>query len=723
MCAPAQTYDALKNGQEWRDFMEYNESYFKAKSNAKARTVWLILIAIMTLSYGSETSQGLHSAKYYTTFLLMAWVPFFIGILILKINGKASSVYKEIVAVGYGSFYTYVILTTDSAIAFGYILPLTSMLILFKDRKYMIRCGIANEIIVIVHLVLHNMYGINPSIVLNDYYLQISTILLCYICYVVSIDHLNESDGALVNSIRDNLDRVVTTVGQVKGASSSIVDGVTVVRELADENRQGADSVVKSMEELTQNNDILYTKTMSSMDKTSDINMQVQNVAALIEKMVNLIQESIEHANLSAEELADVVTTTNTMADLSAHVEQVLENFKQDFDMVKEETGTIEGITFQTNLLALNASIEAARAGAAGKGFAVVADQIQGLSVETKNSSGRIRDALTHLDETSGKMTQSITQTLELIQTTREKLTLVKDSVTSITKDSTTLGENIKVIDGAMKDVESSNHDMVDNMKQVCDTMDVMTKCINQSDDVSRTMLSKYEESAVNVNKIETIVGKLMGELGTGGFMGIGDARPGMKVILIAKNGSSSFTAHGEVAESLDGGITARLHVPSGSSIDTRNRNFTYELQISVTNALYIWENAEITTMRGQSSDMYKITVTTNPKVVNRRKYPRMPISNKCTITVKQTGKQYNGQMINLSAGGFAFSVRDNFFSSAIGSDITLSIPDLPVENARQLEGHIIRSTDNENVFIVGCRMPEDNTAVEQYVRNNYQGE
>lgn len=705
------------------DFMEYNESYFKAKSNAKARTVWLILIAIMTLSYGSETSQGLHSAKYYTTFLLMAWIPFFIGILVLKINGKSSSIYKEIVAVGYGAFYTYVILTTDSAIAFGYILPLTSMLILFKDRKYMIRCGIANELIVIVHLILHNVYGINPNIAQNDYYLQISTILLCYICYVVSIDHLNESDGALVNSIRDNLDRVVTTVGQVKGASSSIVDGVTVVRELADENKQGADSVVKSMEELTQNNDILYTKTMSSMDKTSDINTQVQNVATLIAEMVNLIQESIEHANLSAEELADVVTTTNTMADLSSQVEQVLENFKQDFDMVKEETGTIEGITFQTNLLALNASIEAARAGTAGKGFAVVADQIQGLSVETKNSSSRIRDALIHLDETSGKMTQSITQTLDLIQTTREKLTLVKDSVSSITQDSTTLGENIKVIDGAMKDVESSNQDMVDNMKQVCDTMGVMTKCINQSDDVSRTMLSKYEESAINVNKIETIVGKLMGELGTGGFMGIGDAKPGMKVILIAKNGSSSFTAHGEVTESLDGGITARLHVPSGSSIDTRNRIFTYELQISVTNALYIWENAEITTMRGQSSDMYKITVTTNPKVVNRRKYPRMPISNKCTITVKQNGKQYNGQMINISAGGFAFSVRDNFFSSAIGSDITLSIPDLPVENARQLEGHIIRSTDNENVFIVGCRMPEDNTAVEQYVQNNYQGE
>lgn len=64
--------------------------------------------------------------------------------------------------------------------------------------------------------------------------------------------------------------------------------------------------------------------------------------------------------------------------------------------------------------------------------------------------------------------------------------------------------------------------------KQICDTMEVMTECINQSDEASRTMLSKYEESSVNVDKIESVVGKLMEELGSGGFMGIGDAQPGM---------------------------------------------------------------------------------------------------------------------------------------------------------------------------------------------------
>lgn len=109
------------------------------------------------------------------------------------------------------------------------------------------------------------------------------------------------------------------------------------------------------------------------------------------------------------------------MSQLSTELENVLENFRQEFEMVKQETGTIEKITNQTNLLALNASIEAARAGEAGKGFAVVADQIRTLSTETHASSEQIRNALSRLDATSAKMTSSIEETLKLIQITLEK--------------------------------------------------------------------------------------------------------------------------------------------------------------------------------------------------------------------------------------------------------------------------------------------------------------
>ena len=49
-----------------------------------------------------------------------------------------------------------------------------------------------------------------------------------------------------------------------------------------------------------------------------------------------------------------MVDTTNKMSELSKEVENILADFKEEFNGVKDETSTIDGITSQTNLLALN---------------------------------------------------------------------------------------------------------------------------------------------------------------------------------------------------------------------------------------------------------------------------------------------------------------------------------------------------------------------------------
>ena len=51
-----------------------------------------------------------------------------------------------------------------------------------------------------------------------------------------------------------NMDVIFSTVEQVKTASTEIVDGVTIVRDLADENKHSANTVVGNMEELTEQN-------------------------------------------------------------------------------------------------------------------------------------------------------------------------------------------------------------------------------------------------------------------------------------------------------------------------------------------------------------------------------------------------------------------------------------------------------------------------------------
>ena len=692
--------------------MDYNENEFKAKANIKARRIWLVFALLLSANYGTDVSQGGYPSTNFIIFLILCWVPFFSGDLLLRIRGKADDRYRYALVVGYGIFYTFLICTTDSPIAFTYILPVVSLLVLYKDQKFMVGCAIANIASVIVSVFYHLVVlGQNTATDQKNYQLQIACLLLCYIGYIMSIRHLIESDGALTNSIKADLKRVVTTVEQVKTASNTIMDGITVVRELATENKHGSDIVVDGMNKLTDHNGQLQSRTASSQEMTGDINSQVQNVASMINDMVSLTAESGKHAKTSSVDLESLVQTAGTMADLSNEVEHILDAFKAEFETVKQETGTIDSISSQTNLLALNASIEAARAGEAGKGFSVVAEQIRKLSTETKDSSGQISEALSRLDEISGKMTSSIEETLKLIQATLEKVTQTGENVNKITQDSSLLGEHIQTIDSAMKEVESSNRQLVENMEQVSSIVETMTTCISDSDETSKRMLSKYEESASNINNIENVIQELMCELGIGGFMGLDDIHAGMKAKVILPKHLERMEYHGEVRSVAENSISLIL-----SDNPQLNGSETCKVQVTVDNVLYCWDQAQIQADTASGSHAYVLQLSARPEIKNRRKYPRADVSNPCTITLKDSDTTFSGQLDNISANGFAFLIRDPFFMDHKHADVAIDIQNFALSDQSHLEGHVIRCSDDEGVYIVGCQMPEDNYAIRNYV-------
>ncbi len=691
--------------------MNYDEKLFKEKANRKARKIWLIFAILLSANYGSDFSHGLYSAGYYLTFLALCWIPFIAGEILLRVRGWDTTRYKFDLVIGYGIFYTYVISTTSSPIAFTYILPVTSLLVIYKDQLFMRYCGIVNAIIIIGSSVYRYMVlGMNSATNMKDYQLELSCIILCYICYGMSIRHLNESDGAMTDSIKNDLHRVITTVEKVKTASNSIMDGVIVVRELAGENKHGADIVASRMDTLNDNKTNLQDTTSSSVDMTSDISSQVQQIAVMIGEVVTLIDESGTHAKNSSVDLKSLLQTTQTMSELSSETEQTLQAFKTEFEMVKEETGTIEKINNQTNLLALNASIEAARAGEAGKGFAVVADQIRTLSAETKESSGQIQEALIRLEGTSDRMTNAIENTLHLIQDTLEKVSKTNESVTTITADSTEIEKHIHTIDDAMKRVEQSNHQLVTNMGQVSTTVEDMTSGIADSNEICHKMLSKYDETAVNIDTIENVVEALMCELGIGGFMGLEDLTPGMKVI-ISPDDTSNNTYHGELVEETPQGISITL--PTSARI---TETTPCHIQVTVGNVLYCWDKAKIFP---DNNGIYQIQISSRPKINNRRKYPRMDINNDCLITVPETGQEFTGRLENISGNGFAFTTDAAFFATAKGTRITLQIQHFEVPSHNLLEGRIIRCSNNEGHYIVGCQMPEDDLFLMKYVEEH----
>ena len=693
--------------------MTYDENVFKEKANRKARKIWIVFAVLLSANYGSDASRGLYPTTSYLIFLALCWLPLIFGEVLLHVKGWATELYRYDLVIGYGIFYTFVICTTASPIAFTYILPVTSLLVLYKNRKFMINCGIANALIIVGAAVYRYMLGFNSASDMKNYQLQLSCIVLCYICYLMSIRHLNESDGAMTDSIRADLHRVVTTVEQVKSSSNIILDGITVVRELASENKHGSDIVMLGMNELTDNNNMLQDRTTSSTQMTSDIRAQVENVVALIGEMITLVEKTQSHSGVSAEDLKSLVNTAATMSQLSTELENVLENFRQEFEMVKQETGTIEKITNQTNLLALNASIEAARAGEAGKGFAVVADQIRTLSTETHASSDQIRDALSRLDATSAKMTSSIEETLKLIQITLEKVTQTGDNVNQIASDSVQLGNHIQVVDNAIKEVENSNTQLVSNMEQVSNIVDTITTCITHSSRTSERMLSKYQETADNINTIEDVMENMMCDLGIGGFMGIEDIKPGMKIDLQLV-GQEDVQYLGELIEQLPEGLLVSCQKKL-----TVNGSASCMLQVTAGNILYCWDKATISPAPESGEHAFRITITTRPRINNRRKYPRMDLNNTCTIKFKNSDTEYAATMENISANGFAFLATDKIFTQSKNADVIITIHDFALPNHNVLEGRIIRCSDDNGLYIVGCQMPEDNFYILEYVEKN----
>ena len=690
--------------------MKYNEREFAKKANKKAMIMWLVMSIVLSAAYVLEVLKGAKTISYFVIMELCCWGPFIFGLIVLKLQGWQTKWYRDICAGGYWLFYAYIMFTSPGTLAFAYVLPLLCMLVVYKDRNLMIRYGVLNMLILSATIVRNYMNGMNTSADITNYEMQFGITLFCYIGMISAIGHMTLSDNSLLDSVKGNLERVITTVKQVKGASNAVVDGVTVVRELADENKQSANEVVDNMVDLSEQNNVLSGKIGSSMNMSEDIDNQVENVAGLMDKIMEISHKSMVQANESTIALEQAMSSTNSMADISSEVETILNDFRSQFEKVKIETSTITEISSQTNLLALNASIEAARAGDAGRGFAVVAEEIRNLSIGTQGSSEKIMDALKLLEETSEKMTQSVSVILALIAENLERMQSVNESVTNIAEGAQELGDEIQVVDSAMKQVKDSNKNMVDNMRQVQDIMETITESALNSKDTTTTMLSKYEETARNVVNIEVVVGKLVEELGTGGFMSLEDISAGMRVLLMPKGTKAEYSA--EVVR-VDGDVVTIK--PVASDAKSLEHNKEYEVHIIVNNTIYVWNDIKLGKRYGD--ECYELVLTESPKVMNRRKYPRLPMSNSCDVTLQANGKDYHGRMVNISAGGFAFACSDEDFAEAVGETVHLRIHDFALLKGKELSGVIIRSSNNQGTYIVGCRMMQDNTDILNYVK------
>ena len=59
-------------------------------------------------------------------------------------------------------------------------------------------------------------------------------------------------------------------------------------------------------------------------------------------------------------------------------------------------------------------------------------------------------------------------------------------------------------------------------------------------------------------------------------------------------------------------------------------------------------------------------------------------------------------------------------YQEAKGKNITLNMIAFPIPNESEQHATIIRCTNQNGLYIVGCRFDHDNKAIEEFVKQNY---
>ncbi len=206
--------------------------------------------------------------------------------------------------------------------------------------------------------------------------------------------------------------------------------------------------------------DLLYNDAISVSDSAQELAATSEEASAALEELTTSFEIMFNSISSETQSIFQIVTEMKNMKNSIGKMEtmlvdldnQAISSFElakmgnetvHSTDVAMEEINTvtkeisgivelINEISEQTNLLALNASIEAARAGDAGRGFAVVAEEISKLSDKTKESVKNIKRLVEKSNSVVGNGATHVEETVTVLSKIVEKSDEVQSYVANL---------------------------------------------------------------------------------------------------------------------------------------------------------------------------------------------------------------------------------------------------------------------------------------------------
>ena len=327
---------------------------------------------------------------------------------------------------------------------------------------------------------------------------------------ISAVSELKDADYSKNPKLGDIYKRLLKGRKQFENVMSKDIQAVMQISSLDLTLNHVTDEMLHISENVAEKTEIIRAS-------ATDCSLVADQVSGQHEELTNTIVQAAEDTDdvykkieAGQEELSLIKDLSVKTIDESKEMQKDMDELLNVISHMNEVIAGINAISAQTNLLALNASIEAARAGEAGRGFAVVAEEIRQLAEETQSLTANMGNFVNRIKDASQKSAQSVTSTIEALDTVTEKI----GHVWVINSENQ---ENVSKINEAISSLASVSEEISSSMVEMeSQAANIKDQCVNLESDTGslRSTSDKLKTATKPVVAIEEVLSQATKQLG-----------------------------------------------------------------------------------------------------------------------------------------------------------------------------------------------------------------
>lgn len=453
------------------------------------------ILGVLFLAYILELVKGTKTIGYVALFSVFLFLPFIISVLMYK-KDRESKAIRMVAMLGYMLLYGFVLLTSDTILAFVYILPPLMAFQVYQDSKSVLKLGILVIVINLAYVVI-SLLGDSPK-PLSEYEIELAAVIMAVVFNIVSCKVLENVSENRLNQIEAEKEKVEVMLHQIVEVTDRLCDSVSdITMEARQMATDGVNSKNAISDVLAGTNELAET-VQSQLQMSENISRLTGDTVAVTGTMQDVVRNTMTYTDAGMEDINELAMSSEEGKRAGAEAQNGMRMLEEKAAEALEILNIIGGITGQTTLLAFNASIEAARAGDAGRGFAVVAEEIKNLAEETSKATENINRIIMELQGQTQEAQNSVAELLEvndkqlaLIQKTREAFGRIEGEVEQINTQADAQSEKIGFVSYSNLEINKS----VENLSAFSE--ELLANMENTQRITDRTI-----EGAENINEL-----------------------------------------------------------------------------------------------------------------------------------------------------------------------------------------------------------------------------